>query len=68
MTDSGVKVHGFSKLSNKIGYILLKHPVYSNCCLLMPCFQKGVCLPICNAVKSLKKRDRRLDQPSNCLF
>ena len=26
----GVKAHSFSKLSNKIGYILLKHPVLGN--------------------------------------
>ena len=27
ITHSGFKVHGFSKLRNKTGYILLKHPV-----------------------------------------
>ena len=25
--DNGIKAHGFSKLSIKIGYILLKHPM-----------------------------------------
>ena len=41
--------------------------IYLNCCLFKPCFQKGVCLPSWNAVRKLKRRDRRQGQSSNCL-